>query len=79
MNTQIGASILENAKHISQFVANLVTDDGVTITSRESVSSTMLAAAMFCRYFEEDKEAMTRMFRIMLEACDEIPLNDDEE
>jgi hypothetical protein len=78
MNTTIGASIIENAKHISEFVANLVTDDGVTISNRESVSATMLATAMFCRYFQEDKETMMRMFSLMLEACDEIPLNDEE-
>lgn len=78
MDTTIGASVLENAKHISEFVAKLVTEDGVTIGNRESVSATMLAAAMFCRYFEEDKETMIRMFSLMLEACDEIPLNDEE-
>ena len=78
MDTTIGTSLLNNATHICSFTADLVTEDGENVRSRELIASTMLAAAIFCRYSEEDKEAMMRMFSLMLEACDEIPLNDEE-
>lgn len=64
---------LENAFHVSKFIAELTSDDGAHMTNQKSITTGLLAVAVLSRYFEEDKQRMLEVFSVLLDACDHLP------
>lgn len=70
---------LENAFHVSRFIAELTSDDGTHMTNQKSITTGLLAVAVLSRYFEEDKQRMLEVFSVLLDACDHLPKNGEDD
>ena len=72
----IGETLLENATQISMFAGDLVKDHEDNISNRELITSLMLATAMTVKFFNDDKEQMLNLFSLLIDACDELTVEE---
>jgi len=70
---------LENAFRVSQFIAELTSDDGTHMSNSKTITTGLLAVAVLSRYFDEDKHKMLAVFSALLDACEHLPADSGED
>ena len=77
MNTIEAKRVLENAKKLSEHIAEMCKDENNQINNQETLSTGMFAMALLATFFEESPEQMCRLLVVLMAASKEV-LGDEE-